>query len=172
MEKRPIAQIEYFVRDVTAAVTRHSATFGSGPFRKEDDVPLSNCDYRGRPIELGTTAAFGYWGPIVVQFVQQNTQEPSVFTERRDREGLHSVALMAEDVEAEVARLGAAGLQLALTADVGVYGNFKLLYVDALERYGHFIKVLPKTDAVTQAFARLRGAADEFAGGDPWLRGR
>ncbi|MFD2580079.1 hypothetical protein ACFSTD_18995 [Novosphingobium colocasiae] len=70
-------QIAYFVPDVHAAALRHHQMFGSGPYYVLDEVSLPFCEYRGEPARWSISSAFGQWGDIQVEFMQQNDALPS-----------------------------------------------------------------------------------------------
>lgn len=172
LDRQPIQQIEYVVRDVEAAAREHSATFGSGPFYVTPKVPLTNVTYRGAPTQLDITAAFGQWGPLLVHFVQQNTPGGSVFSEFHPggTEGFHAVGVLVEDDEQVVRRFQAAGLEPALSAEnrrLGAERSFPFIQLDALDDYGHFVKLLPRSEPVLSTLSRVRKAHETFHGDIP-----
>jgi len=78
--KHPIRQVAYYVPDARAAALQHAAAFGSGPFFVADHIPLTLARYRGKPGVFDHTSAYGQWGDVMLELVQVNSKEPSVFT--------------------------------------------------------------------------------------------
>lgn len=91
----PIRQIAYFVPDVRVAAARHAALFGSGPYFVAEHIPLRKALYRGREGRLDHSSAYGQWGELMVEFVQQNNPGPSAFhdmyPEGSGRGGIHDI---------------------------------------------------------------------------------
>ena len=75
----PIRQIAYFVPDVRVAAARHAALFGSGPYFVAEHIPLRKALYRGREGRRDHRSAYGQWGELMVECVQQNNPGPSAF---------------------------------------------------------------------------------------------
>jgi hypothetical protein len=98
----PIRQIAYFVRDVRAAALAHNATFGSGPFFIIDHIALARAEHRGSLVPHDHSSAYGQWGAVMIEFVQQHNAEPSAFhdmyPEGSGQYGLHHAALFVDDL--------------------------------------------------------------------------
>lgn len=158
---QPIRQIAYFVPDMREAARRHSGLFGSGPFFVMDSMPLSKCIYRGteRPLDHG--ACVGQWGDIMIEFNQQNAPGPSYFhdlyPEGSGRYGFHHVGIIVDDVEDAVQQFSEDGLEVTFSAES--YG-IPILFIDAIERYGHFIEIYP--DAVSGIYDVVKAASGRF----------
>jgi hypothetical protein len=88
MRRDPVRQVAYFVPDMRAAARAHSALYGSGPYFVADNIPLTLCRYRGQPGKLDHSSAYGQWGEVMIEFVQQNNPEPSVFFDRYSPRGI------------------------------------------------------------------------------------
>lgn len=162
-----IRQIAYFVRDVRAASLAHATSFGSGPFFVADNIPLRSCLHRGRPSHLDHSSAYGQWGSMMVEFVQQNDSGPSVFRDMfgKDREGFHHVALIVDDLAQSQAAMEAAGFPTAL--DAAMEDGFRFLMMDALDRHGHMIELYQAVPKLVAFYDFIRDAAIGFDGSDP-----
>ena len=68
----PPRQIAYFVKDAKAAALRHHRMFGSGPYYLSENIPLARSIHRGVQRPLDHTSAYGQWGSVMIEFVQQN----------------------------------------------------------------------------------------------------
>lgn len=169
IQSSPIQQIAYFVYDVREAALQHSLQFGSGPYYISEHIPLIRCLHRGKEAVLDHTSAYGQWGGVMVEFVQQNNPGPSVFhdvyPEHSRRTGLHHVALFIEDLKASCASFEAQGLPLALYAEME--GGFAFAMADALRRYGHMIELYEAVPMLKEFYAWVAKASRGFDGVDP-----
>lgn len=165
-----VRQIAYFVADIRAAAHRHTALFGSGPFFVADHIALGTCRYRGRQAALDHSSAYGQWGGVMIEFVQQNDAGPSVFRdlypEGSGREGLHHVAIFVDAVAPAIARFAAAGFAEAMYAET-VQGGLAFAMVDATATYGHMIELYAPTPGLVDFYAMVADAAHGFDGDDP-----
>jgi catechol 2,3-dioxygenase-like lactoylglutathione lyase family enzyme len=165
-----ISQIAYFVPDVRAAALRHATLFGSGPFFVMEHVPLDSVVHRGRPTHFDHTAAFGQWGEVMLEFVQQNHPGASIlhdlYPEDSGRFGLHHVACMVEDLEKSVAHFTAAGSPEVFRARIAAL-DIEGVMMDTVATYGHFVELYPAVPAMTGFYAMVAAAAREFDGRDP-----
>lgn len=168
MIDRPIRQVAYFVADVRAAAMRHHALFGSGPYYVADNIPLRLCRYRRREAVLDHSSAYGQWGEVMIEFVQQNNSGRSafhdVYPEGSGREGLHHVALFSDDLEADIVRYGADGHDLALYAEMAT--GFPFAMIDTVAAYGHMIELYPPEPSLAGFYAQVADAARDFCGVD------
>lgn len=162
----PVRQIAYFVNDVRAAATEHSALFGSGPYFVADHIPLKSCLHRGAIAQLDHSSAYGQWNEVMIEFVQQNNDGPSAFRDMfpDGGEGLHHVALIVDDLDVARARCEEAGFPVALEAEM--MDGFRFLMMDAVTRYGHMIELYESVPALTDFYAFVRDAAQTFDGQD------
>ncbi len=166
----PIRQVAYFVRDIRASAERHHAQFGSGPFLVIDHVATPIVRYRGREASLDHGSAYGQWGPIMVEFVQQHDSGPSAFhdmyPEGSGREGFHHVALFVDDVAAAIAAHEEAGRALALYAETD--GGVAFAMVDAVAEYGHMIELYEPSETLVDFYEMVRRLGETDG---PVLRG-
>ncbi|SFS09446.1 VOC family protein [Sphingomonas jatrophae] len=163
----PVRQIAYFTNDVRAAAARHAALYGSGPFFVSEHIPLRRADYRGRPGTLDHSSAYGQWGALMVEFVQQNDAGASVFRDLYPSggEGLHHIALIVDDLAAAAARFEAAGMPCALHAEM--MDGFPFLMMDGVARYGHFVELYEGTATLTGFYDFVARAAEDYDGREP-----
>lgn len=163
----PVRQIAYFVPDIEAAAVAHVRAFGSGPYYVAEHIPLSLCHYRGQPAELDHSSAYGQWGEVMVEFVQQNNPGPSVFHDLYPDggQGMHHVALIVDDMQAEMARFEAAGHATALYAEVQPGAGFAMM--DCVATLGHFVELYEPTPILLGVYDLVRTAAQDFDGRDP-----
>ena len=159
----PIRQVAYFVADVRAAALRHHELFGSGPYFVADHIATPMVRHRGRPAALDHSSAYGQWGSLMIEFVQQNDAGPSAFHDMyprgSGREGLHHVALFVDDLAAAIARWEAAGHACALYAEMA--SGFAFAMIDTVPLYGHMIELYQPDAVLTGFYANVAATAGE-----------
>jgi len=162
----PIRQIAYFVEDARAAAMAHAATFGSGPYFVADNIPLKSCLHRGQQVFLDHSSAYGQWNDLMIEFVQQNNDGPSVFRDMfaPGQEGLHHVAVIVDDLEAARVACEQAGFTTALAAEMN--DGFRFLMMDAVARYSHMIELYEAMPVLTGFYDFVKQASVRFDGRD------
>lgn len=101
--KKAIFQEAYFVRSIDDAARQWAKAFGAGPFFM---VRHHHCDeftYRGTSVEADVSYAFGYLGGMMIQFIEQHDDKPSIYRDMfaAGEEGFHHVAYLVSDFAAE-----------------------------------------------------------------------
>ncbi len=165
----PIRQLAYFVPDARAAALRHFELHGSGPYFVAEHIPLRRAAHRGVERTLDHTSAYGQWGSIMLEFVQQNNSGPSAFhdlyPEGSGRSGMHHVALFVEDLQMEIANFNAAGCETALYAEMN--DGFAFAMIDTVTERGHMIELYEPRRQLTRFYDYVADAARDFDGTDP-----
>lgn len=158
----------YFCKDVRKAAQAHHAAFGSGPYFVADNIPLASAVHRGIERVLDHTSAYGQWGEVMIEFVQQNNPGPSPFhdlyPEFSGRYGLHHVALWVDDVDGAIDRFAALGAPCALRAQMN--DGFVFAFADTSMTLGHMTELYAPEPALTEFYAMVAGAAASYAGGE------
>lgn len=103
----PFFQEAYFVNDLEESVHKWSQLYGAGPFRIAAHHKTDKFHYRGTDQEADVSYAFGYLGDMMIQFIQQHDETPSIYRDmfEKGQEGFHHVAVLVHDFEAEHKRL-------------------------------------------------------------------
>ncbi|MET0545365.1 MAG: VOC family protein [Caulobacterales bacterium] len=166
LRKDPVRQIAYFVPDAREAAIKHSALFGSGPYFVADNIPLCLCEYRGQPGKLDHTSAYGQWGEVMVEMVQQNNPDPSVFYDmyKPGESGVHHVALIVDDMKAAMRDYNNAGFETGLYAEVMPGAGFAMM--DCRKTYGHFVELYEPTPPLLGVYKLVKDSAVGFDGTD------
>ena len=166
---KPYSQIAYFVADVRHAALDHSRTFGSGPFFVADNVQLPFCEYRGQPAKWNITSAFGQWGDVQVEFMQQDDPSASIFRDvfpaDSGRFGLHHIAFIVDDMWDVAKALGQKGSPIALHARME--NGIEALMVDTIRSNGHMLELYEPTQPLLELYDFIRGQSRNFDGSDP-----
>lgn len=162
-------QIAYFVPDARAAALAHHAAFGSGPFFVAERIALRLARHRGVERRLVHSSAYGQWGEVMVEFVQQDEPGPSVFhdlyPEGSGRSGLHHVALFVDDLAEALAGHAAQRRVTALYAEMA--DGFAFAMVDCVAELGHFLELYEPRPALTGFYAMVASTARAWDGTEP-----
>jgi hypothetical protein len=164
--QHPVRQVAYFVPDVVTAARRHASVFGSGPYYVAEHIPLTLCEYRGQRAQLDHTSAYGQWGEVMIEFVQQNDPGPSVFRDLYPggEQGFHHVALIVDDLHATMRTFNAGGHETGLYAEVAPGVGFAMM--DCVRDYGHFVELYEPTPVLLGVYDVVRKSALDFDGTD------
>lgn len=156
-------QIAYAVNDAEAAAHRWARDFGAGPFFLSQHIPVSDVVHRGVPAEFDHTSAYGQWGSIMVELVQDHGSGPSAVRDlyAPGETGLHHMAFFVDDLDDATASLGALGFELAQSARAG---STRFNFIDAVELTGHFFELYEPSEALVGFYDRVRDAAAGWDG--------
>lgn len=176
--RHPIVQYGYYVQDLEASVDRWTAMMGAGPFLMVRPDNAITQLYRGAPAREDVSHAFGQCGDIQIQLTQQHDDAPSIWRDMYPDggEGLHHVAIIVDDMDAEVARFQAAGCSIGEQLTYGPLddsGKFagqigRVTYMDARAHLFSFVEILERSLLVEAPFRFVRSQSDKWDGtGDP-----
>jgi catechol 2,3-dioxygenase-like lactoylglutathione lyase family enzyme len=115
----PVVQIAFVVPDARAAALAHSKRYGSGPFFLVEHYQLSMHRYRGKETPIDVTSAYGQWGTVTAEFIQQHDDRPSAYRDlvKAGETRMHHVAVYVDDLKTQMATYEAQGAQAALYAE-------------------------------------------------------
>lgn len=167
MLTHPIVQIAYFVGDARAAARRLVDAVGAGPFFVIDEIELAWGEHRGTRCDFLHTSAYGQWGSLMVECVQQDREGPSPFRDMYapGEEGVHHVAMMVDSLPDAIAHFAALGMDLAARAETTTGTEFA--FVDATTQLGHMVEIYEGTDRLRSFYERVRSSAVGWDGTDP-----
>ena len=162
----PPVQIAYAVSDIFRGVDKWIKDFGAGPFFIAEHIPIKNVIYRGHPSELDITAAYGQWGEIMVELVQDHGEGPSIIRDLYppQKSGLHHLAYFVNDMDLVSAKLVEEGYVLAMS---GQAGENRFQFFDAISEMGHFIEIYEPIESLKYLYERVRSASINWDGSDP-----
>lgn len=106
-----IDQIGMVTADLDRSVRTWTAMFGIGPWQVYRNVQLAGT-YRGQDAPVTMDVALGYRGTTQVEFIQVKSAGPCPYlgADGQPLEGLHHVAWIVDDLDAEAGALEAEGL--------------------------------------------------------------
>jgi hypothetical protein len=115
MSQYPFFQIAYLVNDLEASINAWAKLHYAGPFVIAPHHVTDTFHYRGQPIEADVSYAFGYLGDMMIQFIQQHDDKPSIYRDmyKDGEEGFHHIAYLVSDFAAERQRWLDMGYALA-----------------------------------------------------------
>jgi catechol 2,3-dioxygenase-like lactoylglutathione lyase family enzyme len=164
---RTLFQTAYLVNDLDAAIHKWTELFGAGPFVVTHHHQTDRFMYRGTTQEADVSYAFGYLDDMMIQFIQQHDETPSIYREMyaNGHEGYHHVAYLVHDFEAEYEHLISLGYEPAcrLYAD-----GVDAAYFDTRSVTGGFTEIHGDPPRILAAFAQWRRAHELYRPGvDP-----
>ena len=168
----PFFQQAWFVNDIEASIEQWHKLFGAGPFVTAAHHKTDRFVYRDTALEADVSYAFGYLGDMMIQFIQQHDDTPSIYREMYapGKEGFHHVGVLVHDFQAERQRLLDKGFAIAceLWAD-----NVNAAYFDTRSVNGGYTEIHGDPPHILTAFASWREAHANLRPGDsPFTRTR
>jgi hypothetical protein len=161
----PIRQIGYVVIDLDRALDDWAA-LGVGPWHVIRRMP-QQVTYRGAPCGITLSLALANSGDLQVELICQDDDTPSIFTEflAADGPGFHQLAYWAEDFDATMRAVAAAGWPVVWSGgeDVGT----RFAYVEPPDSPAAVIEIMELNAATRGMSALVRDAAADWDGHDP-----
>ena len=141
-----VTEVCYVTEDIEQAANRWANITGAGPFYLMM-APETEMNYRGAIISDTITAALGFSGTTLVEFIQPNAN-PSIFKEVMDAKGdgaVHHVMpnirpITGEQYDALCKDYDEAGIEKVLSFNVPDLG--RNCFYDARDKLGVFLEVL------------------------------
>ena len=164
LNRARIIQNAYIVNDLEAACKRWNAIYGIGPFLITEHLPLEEARYNGHIIDLDFSAAFSQSGDLNIELIEQHNDGPSGFRDMypKGHEGLHHVAVICDDYDAEVARFEAAGYPATMQFQLGP--DFSVSFVDTRGAFGHVVELYQDNPGLRDLYDTVRRSAEHWDG--------
>jgi len=158
-------QVAYFVEDIFLAAEQWAQRTGAGPFLVMENIPLQDVVYRGRAAELDHSSAYGQYGELMVELVQQNNPGPSALRDAfpAGTFGLHHMARFAADLDAELDSYRGNGFEIAMQARAG---DLRFAFVDTLNPLGHMVELYQDCEDIRAFYQVIADAAEKWDGKD------
>ncbi len=161
-------QIAYVVADAEVAALNFSRITGAGPFFLRQHIPVTDVVYCGTPAIFDHTSAYGQWGQVMVEFVQDHTVGPSILKETAltaasQGPRIHHVACLVDDFAATLTTARDDGIVIAMTAQSR---SIPFAFLDTVSALGHFIEIYPRTASITAFYQQVADAALGWDGAD------
>lgn len=112
------------------------------------------------------SSAYGQWGTVMIEFVQQHGDDPSAFTDLypagSGRHGFHHTAHFVSDLATAIADFAARGMPLSQLSETRT--GTRYAFVDARAGYGHMLELYEPGGTLTGFYAMIARAADGWDG--------
>ena len=165
MDRYTFFQEAYLVNDIEASIQKWSDLYGAGPFVVTEHHKTDKFMYRGTEQEADVSYAFGYLGDMMIQFITQHDETPSIYRDMFEagQEGFHHIGLLVHDFEAEYQRMIDMGYEPAcrLYAD-----GVDAAYFDTREVNGAFTELHGDPKHILATFAQWRRSHELRRDGD------
>lgn len=157
-------QIAYFVSDIRAAAKNFSAMTGAGPFYVIDNIELDWGEHRNSPCEFVHSSAYGQWGDLMVEMVQQDSEGPSPFRDlyAPGEEGVHHVACFVSSVEDTLKEYDQLGYPVAARAKAKLGTEFA--FIDTSKLLGHMVEIYLRNEALAGFYSLVEEASVDWDG--------
>lgn len=168
LDGHKVVQVAFAVDDLEQAALAWANRFGAGPFFVYDPVPVNApAKADGSAAIFDQSAAFGQWGPVMVELVKWNDLEPGLISDTMGKMGFNHIAYFVKDANEERVRLEQSGAPVVLSLK---FGDVPVHFHDARKATGFVIEHYPFAGAAEEMFRKVAEAADGWNGKDP-LRG-
>jgi methylmalonyl-CoA/ethylmalonyl-CoA epimerase len=140
--------IGWVVRDCAAAQRELGARLGAGPFVSMGaEARFDQALVHGKPVPFALRVAFGALGGVLLELLEPlDDRSPHAEFLQSRGEGLHHLAYLVPDFDAQLAAVRAARPQAELLIDGTGPGNpVRWVYVDASAAHGTVIELLERT---------------------------
>ena len=170
MLNHPVVQLAYFVGDSERAAAAMAERFGAGPFFLIERIELAWGEHRGSPRKFLHTSAYGQWGPLMMELVQQDEEGPSPFRDlyQPGEEGLHHAAMMVDSLPETYRYCRENNLEIAAKAQTLTGTEFA--FVDTVASLGHMIEIYEKSGELVRFYEFVKTASTGWDGSDPVRR--
>jgi catechol 2,3-dioxygenase-like lactoylglutathione lyase family enzyme len=155
------------VPDAAAAAERWARDFGAGPFFVRPHIGVVDVVHRGRPSTFDHTSAYGQWGSIMVELVEDHSRGSTAVRDvyAPGESGLHHLAFLVGDLAGAVRAMLDMGYEVAMSARTE--GGVAFHFVDAIATHGHMFELYEPVERLVRFYRMVADAADGWDGSDP-----
>ena len=163
----PIVQIAYFVNDAVSAAEKMAAECGAGPFYLAERIPLAWGEHRGQEQTFVHTSAYGQWGDVMLEMVQQDEEGPSPFRDmyKPGKEGIHHMAMMVDSLSETYSTCEKHGYTIA--AKAATLTGTEFAFIDTIETRGHMLEIYERSEQLTSFYRSIRDKSIDWSGTEP-----
>lgn len=162
-----IMQMAYVVKDIRQTIRHWTDKLNVGPWFLLDHFTGDHPVYRGRESKADVAIAMSFAGHMNVELIQPNDSHPSVYKEFIDAHGygFHHWGVASADVDADIKRYEAMGMELAFRAGVPTGGD--VAYMDTHGAMPGFVELISTNPLMERAFGRFFAEALNWDGSEP-----
>ena len=158
----PIRQIAYIVEDLDAAIRHWTAFAGIGPWTVYKNTSMrGHC--RGADTTVKMNVGLSYQGEVQIELIQVTSRTPSPYQDPGGHSliGMHHIAWLSHDIDADVASAKQRGMVPAFEASNGVV---RVAYMESAAEPGLLLEFIEAAPVVLESFASGVKAAREWDG--------
>jgi hypothetical protein len=161
-----LVQIAYRVDDLESACREWAQRVGAGPFLVRHHLAVQ-ARHDGQPAVYDHSAAFGQWGPVMLELIQLHECEPPAMREVLEHDGpgqVNHFACWVDDLDAASDALVEQGMPLtmSLTSSSGMEVRFH----DARHVVGGVLELYVGTEHLRGFYAKVAEQAVGWDGSD------
>lgn len=163
-----LIQIAYFVTDIRASALTMVENFGAGPFFISSRIELESGEHRGREQKFLHSSAYGQWGEIMLELVQQDEEGPSPFRDMYapGEEGIHHGAIFVDSVQQTITDYEQRGFPLAARA-ITASGKVEFAFIDTRSIMGHMLEIYQPVPVLRDFYSMVKTASIGWHGENP-----
>ena len=161
-----IIQTAFVVENIHESIESWVGDCHVGPWFLLDHFTGDHPVYRGAPSQADVAIAMAFAGHMLIELIQPNDANPSVYKETIDARGygFHHLGRASDDIEADIAELEGRGYILAFRAGVPTGGD--VAYMDR-PGFSGVLELITATRGMEEAFTAFWRAAVGWDGSDP-----
>ena len=162
-----VMQMSYVVKDIRSGIHEWIEKLNVGPWFLLEHFTGERPVYRGRQSTADVAIAMSFAGHMNIELIQPNDNNPSVYKECIESRGygFHHWGVASADVDADIKRYEAMGMELAFRAGVPTGGD--VAYMDTHGAMPGFVEVIATNPLMERVFGGFYGAALNWDGSDP-----
>ena len=162
-----LVQIAFTVPDLEAACREWAERVGAGPFLIRQHMQV-NANHDGEPAIYDHSAAFGQWGPLMLELVELHECSPAPLNDAFRHSAPNAVnhyAYFVEDLAASSAAIQEQGfpLMMELVSSSGMQVHF----LDGRSTIGGLIEIYEGSEHIRAHYAKVAELARDWDGSDP-----
>jgi hypothetical protein len=162
-----VMQMAYVVEDIRRAMQEWVDRLRVGPWFLLEHFTGERPVYRGRQSQADVAIAMSFAGHMNIELIQPNDTHPSVYREFIETRGygFHHWGVASADIDADIGRYEAMGMEVAFRAGVPTGGD--VAYMDTHGVMPGFVELISTNPLMERTFSRFFGAALSWDGTDP-----
>ncbi len=161
-----LVQIAYRVPDLEAACREWAERVGAGPFLIRRHMAVT-ATHDGAPAVYDHSAAFGQWGPLMLELVELHECKPASMREVFEHDGpgqVNHFACFVDDLDVASAALEAQGFPLVL--DLVSSSGMQVHFHDARSLVGGILELYVGTEHLRAHYDHVAALARDWDGTD------
>lgn len=161
-----VMQHGYIVEDVDKAAAEWAERVGAGPFYILESNVMDQYWYRGQRMTIDLKLAFGYWGPIQVELIQQRNDADSFYAAaaRSSIGKLNHFATLVTDLDGLLARHN---LEDRVVHSGKMPSGVKFVYLENYAPGGLHLELIEASQGALMGFSGMEAMARSWDGKRP-----